>query len=159
MIRGENSFRWVTESNASKFCRKSYFQPRILYLAKNPVKCVGRNKDILKLVKSKILTLCILESNKDALHRKRGSKLKKGKVEVQETGNATPKERRNHIDKNKARSEDTVCAPGIKAYQSTYQSTLQEVITLPKKKEDEFIRIPHMNEIRNLENNLKLSYW
>lgn len=104
MIRRENSFRWVTESNASKFCRKSYLQPRILYLAKNPVKCVGRNKDILKLVKSKILSLCILESNKDALHRKRGSKLKKGKVEVQETGNATPKERRDHIDKNKARS-------------------------------------------------------
>lgn len=38
-----NSFRLETGSNILKFWKKSYFQPRILYPTKNPVKCVGRN--------------------------------------------------------------------------------------------------------------------
>ena len=104
MIRKENSFRWVTGSIASKFWRKSYFQPRILHLAKNPVKCVGRNKDILKLVKSKILTLCTLESTKDELRQKRGSKLKKRNSWGTGSRKYNTKGKRNHMDKNKARS-------------------------------------------------------
>lgn len=76
MIRREDSFRSETGSNTSKFWENSHFQPRILYPVKNPaknlVKCVWRNKDIIRLIKPKILTPCILQGTKNALcHQKR----------------------------------------------------------------------------------------
>lgn len=74
MIRKEDNFRSENGSKASKILRKSYLQPKILYSAPNPVKCIPGNRHYLTW-KSKILTLWTWK-----VQRMRGSQHQKRNV-------------------------------------------------------------------------------